>query len=162
MAGPLNGREQRLLSYVNLSAVADAVRRDGQDVAILCAGRKGGFALDDAACAGALVRRLADLDLAVQLNDAAEMARAYDRAHGHDPDAILRLSAHGRYLVELGLGEDLAVCGDRSGAGGAVPQGREDRGAVPVAPPGSAEAERRDHVVQSVPRYGIIRNGFTS
>ncbi|MGE5174756.1 MAG: 2-phosphosulfolactate phosphatase [Hyphomicrobiales bacterium] len=110
MAGPLNGREQRLLSYVNLSAVADAVRRDGQDVTILCAGRKGAFALDDAACAGALVRRLADLDLSLQLNDAAEVARAYDRAHGHDPDAILRRSAHGRYLVELGFGEDLAVC----------------------------------------------------
>lgn len=110
MAGPLTGREQRLLSYVNLTAVAEAVRRDGSDVAILCAGRKGGFALDDAACAGALVRRLADLDPSLELNDAAEMARAYDRAHGHDPEAVLRRSAHGRYLEELGFGDDIATC----------------------------------------------------
>ncbi|HEX7078432.1 MAG TPA: 2-phosphosulfolactate phosphatase [Candidatus Eisenbacteria bacterium] len=110
MAGQLNGREQRLLSYVNLGVVAGAVWRDGADVAILCAGRKGGFALDDAACAGALARRLADHDSAIELNDAAETARAYDRAHGHDPVAILRLSAHGRYLAELGFGDDLAIC----------------------------------------------------
>lgn len=110
MAGQLNGREQRLLSYVNLTAVADAVRRDGNDVAILCAGRKGGFALDDAACAGALVRRLADFDLSTERNDAAEMARAYDLAHGHDPAQALRLSAHGRYLAELGFDDDIATC----------------------------------------------------
>lgn len=110
MAGLLEGREQRLLAYVNVSAVAAAARRAGQDVAIVCAGKNGRFALEDTACAGALVRRLSDGAGAIELNDAAEMAREYDRAHGNAPEAILRRSEHGRDLVELGFEEDLAVC----------------------------------------------------
>jgi 2-phosphosulfolactate phosphatase len=110
MSGLLQGREQRLLAYVNLGAVADAARKDGADLAIVCAGRNGRFSLEDAACAGALVRRLADGAPGIALNDAAEMAREYDRAHGHAPEAILRRSEHGRYLIDLGFEEDLPVC----------------------------------------------------
>ncbi len=110
MAGLLAGREQRLLAYVNLGAVAEAVRKDGADLAIVCAGRNGRFSLEDAACAGALVGRLTDGAPGLALNDAAEAAREYDRAHGHAPEEILRRSDHGRYLIELGFEEDLPVC----------------------------------------------------
>jgi 2-phosphosulfolactate phosphatase len=110
MARQLEGWEQRLLAYVNLSAVASAVRRIGVDLAIVCAGRNGRVALEDLACAGALVRRLTDTDSALDVNDAAETARAYDRAHGRTPEAILRRSEHGRYLIEIGFEEDLPFC----------------------------------------------------
>lgn len=113
MAGLLVGREQRLLSFVNVSAVAEAVRQDGADLTIVCAGRNGRLSLEDTACAGALVRRLVKRGAgagATVLNDAAEMAAAYDRAHGGDPEAILRRSDHGRYLIELGFEDDLPVC----------------------------------------------------
>src|SRR5688572_12738250 len=43
-------------SLLNLDAVASAVRERGEDVAILCAGFKGAFALDDAYCAGRIVQ----------------------------------------------------------------------------------------------------------
>jgi phosphosulfolactate phosphohydrolase-like enzyme len=46
----------------------------------------------------------------VELNDAAEMAREYDRHHGADPEGILRRSEHGRYLIDLGFEDDLPVC----------------------------------------------------
>jgi len=111
MAGLLEGRDQRLLAYVNLSAVAGAVRRDGADLAIVCAGRNGRVSLEDFACAGALVRRLTDSDRALAVNDAAEVARAYDAAHGDAPEGILRQSEHGRYLIEIGFEGDLPVCG---------------------------------------------------
>ena len=39
-------------SLLNLSALARAAREAGGDVAILCSGFKGAFALDDAYCAG--------------------------------------------------------------------------------------------------------------
>src|SRR6185437_726078 len=39
-------------SLLNLSAVAGATREAGGDVAIICSGFKGAFALDDAYCAG--------------------------------------------------------------------------------------------------------------
>ena len=110
MTGQLEGRDQRLLGYVNLSAVSDAVRRDGTDLAIVCAGRNGRVSLEDFACAGALVRRLTDTDHALVVNDAAELARAYDRAHGKAPEAILKRSEHGRYLAEIGFEEDLPAC----------------------------------------------------
>ncbi len=45
-------------SLLNLSAVATAARNDGGDVAIVCSGFKGTFALDDAYCAGRIVAML--------------------------------------------------------------------------------------------------------
>jgi len=113
MAGLLVGRDQRLLSYVNVGAVAEAVRADGADLSVICAGRNGKTSLEDAACAGALVRRLMDgakPGEAPLLNDAAEMALSYDRSHGGEPEAVLRRSDHGRYLIELGFEDDLPVC----------------------------------------------------
>jgi len=110
MAGLLGGREQRLLSYVNLSAVTDEVMKAGQDLTIVCAGRAGRFSLEDAACAGALVARLSNMVIGLELNDAAELTREYDRSHGQDVEGMLRRSEHGRYLIELGFEEDLPVC----------------------------------------------------
>ena len=110
MARLLQGREQMLLAYVNVGAVAEAARAAGDDLAIVCAGKNGRFALEDAACAGALIRRLAGQDGALAVNDAAAMAREYDRAHGHAPEAVLRGSEHGRDLIDLGFGDDLPVC----------------------------------------------------
>ena len=110
MAGQLEGRDQRLLGYVNVSAIAAAAQREGADLAIVCAGRNGRVSLEDFACAGALTRRLTDADRAIAVNDAAELARAYDLAHGHAPEAILRRSEHGRYLIEIGFENDLLVC----------------------------------------------------
>jgi len=110
MAKTLDVHEQRLLGYVNLSAVAEALKRAGRDVAIVCAGRNGRFSLEDAACAGALARRLAGDVPGLALNDAAEMAAEYDRTHGHDVLGILSRCEHGRYLAELGFEEDLPVC----------------------------------------------------
>lgn len=113
MAGLLVGREQRLLAYVNVGAVSEAVRADGADLAIVCAGRSGRASLEDTACAGALVRRLVEgypSGSEPSLSDAAELAAAYDRAHGAAPEAILRRSEQGRYLIELGFEDDLAVC----------------------------------------------------
>jgi len=42
-------------SLLNLSALSAAARTDGGDVAIVCSGFKGAFALDDAYCAGRIV-----------------------------------------------------------------------------------------------------------
>ena len=57
----LNSCDLLLASYVNLTAAACLLEhhlREGDVVAIACSGRDGGFALEDSACAGALVRRL--------------------------------------------------------------------------------------------------------
>jgi 2-phosphosulfolactate phosphatase len=51
-------QEVLLGSLLNLSAVAGVVRERGRDAVVLCAGFKGAFAIDDAYCAGRIVRAL--------------------------------------------------------------------------------------------------------
>lgn len=45
-------------SLLNLDAVAAAVQERGEDVLVVCAGWKDGFAVDDAYCAGRITREL--------------------------------------------------------------------------------------------------------
>jgi 2-phosphosulfolactate phosphatase len=96
--------EVLLGSLLNLEAVAAAARERGEDVAILCAGYKGAFALDDAYCAG----RFAQL-LDGEQTDAAVAAEVLARAY---PDALTGLNA--RTYGPPGLEEDIAFCARES------------------------------------------------
>ena len=86
-------------------------------IVILCAGRAenpGGFGVDDLYAAGVLVQRLSDIgDL--ELGDGAQAARLLAAAEA-DPLRMLRRSAAGRSLLQLGLEQDVvyAAAVDRS------------------------------------------------
>ena len=90
--------EVLLGSLLNLSAVAAAVQ--DRDAAILCAGFKGAFALDDAYCAGRFVQLLGG-----DRSDAAITAELVARSF---PDAAAGLNA--RTYGPPGLEEDIAFC----------------------------------------------------
>jgi 2-phosphosulfolactate phosphatase len=92
--------EVLLGSLLNLGAVARRVAERGEDAAILCAGYKGGFAFDDAYCAGRLV---ALLD--AERTDAAVAAELLARAY---PDPWQGLTA--RTYGPPGLDEDIRFC----------------------------------------------------
>ena len=100
-----------VLSFLNLRAVAESVA-DAPVLALVCAGKEGGFSLDDAYCAGLLIRELA-LILGesgpgrIELNDQSRAALALVDAFELD-EAFLRRTAAGAALVDVGLGEDLA------------------------------------------------------
>ncbi len=98
-------------SFLNLGAVADAVRGD-RAVVIVCAGKEGRFAMDDTVCAGHLLRRILDGHAGPAFLD--ERARAAsDLAGIHEVSAgMLARTAAGRALVDVGLGSDLALCAD--------------------------------------------------
>jgi 2-phosphosulfolactate phosphatase len=85
-------------SLLNLSAVADAV--DSGDVVVVCAGFQGGFALDDAYCAGRIVQLLSG-----ERTDAAVAADLLARAF---PSALDALNA--RTYGPPGLEEDIVYC----------------------------------------------------
>lgn len=96
------------------SRAALVLARQGSGrIGIVCAGRDGGFVLDDALVAGVLVSTigtLADDDgVGVQPSDAA---RAVERMATSDAAIAsgFRESASGRRLIELGLEDDLACC----------------------------------------------------
>jgi 2-phosphosulfolactate phosphatase len=92
--------EVLLGSLLNLEAVARAARERGGDIALLCAGFQGQFALDDAYCAGRIVQLLGG-----EPSDAAKAADAIARAW---PDAHEGLLA--RTYGPPGLEEDIAFC----------------------------------------------------
>jgi len=96
--------EVLLGSLLNLAAVAAAARERRGDVAILCAGYKGAFALDDAYCAGRLVQLLGG-----ERTDAAVAAEVIACAY---PDALSGLNA--RTYGPPGLEEDIAFCARES------------------------------------------------
>jgi 2-phosphosulfolactate phosphatase len=107
-------RDVVVASYVNRTAVLALLRaalRGGTDVAIVCAGRGRQFSLEDAACAGRYVHHVTRRLTSVELNDAALAASLLDRKYGDDLMRLFLASEHGRALREVGLGDDLAVCG---------------------------------------------------
>ena len=113
--GRSSSRDLILASYVNLKAVAALLEprlREDAVVAVACSGRDGGFALEDAACAGALVRRLrATLGDALTMDDGARASACIDEAYCEDLARLFRDAQHGRFLRDHGFGADLEACG---------------------------------------------------
>jgi 2-phosphosulfolactate phosphatase len=109
----LGGTGSRCLvgSLLNAAAVADAVRSDA-GVLILCAGRDGRFALEDALCAGTIARHLAAgrKRSDVQPNDAALTAMMLARRFQNRLYDTIRRSAASRRLIEADRSEDVEYC----------------------------------------------------
>lgn len=99
--------------YVNASSIVRALKKEKEAV-LLCAGNMGGFALEDAACVGMLLRRFIDetAEEVLPLNDGAWVALELGKKTARSPLRLLRRSAHGRYLDEEGFGSDLALCAE--------------------------------------------------
>ncbi len=95
-------------SLLNLGAVVAAAQADGEDVAVICAGVKGEFVLDDAICAGRLVEALGG-----DPTDAGMAAMRLVSAFPSVEDG-LRASQSARNLLNAGLEEDIAWCARES------------------------------------------------
>ena len=97
--------EVLLGSLLNLAAVTAAARERGEDVAILCAGYKGAFALDDAYCAGRIVQLLDG-----ERTDAAVAAEVLAGAY---PDALDRAECADVRATGARRGHRLLRAGER-------------------------------------------------
>lgn len=97
-------------AFLNLSAVVTALKETKYDILIACAGEKGLFCLEDTLCAGALVKKLMETDKEVSLTDAALMAKILYTHFEDDLYGILSSCEWGRYLIGLGLEEDVRIC----------------------------------------------------
>ena len=122
----------------NLSLAAEKVREaldTGRRPLVVCAGRAGGFSLDDAYTAGRLVAAAqGDIRPRTGLNDAAIAALDLVRRYGDDWERPLRRSRAGRELLRLGFGDDIAAA-SRMDAYPVLPHFHERRvtlAAVPV------------------------------
>jgi 2-phosphosulfolactate phosphatase len=95
-------------SLLNVGAVAARIIASGSDALLLCAGREGGFALEDAICAGRIARRVALLSGPVSGNDALHASLLMARRA--PSRRVLSRTAAGRRIVEIGHGEDITFC----------------------------------------------------
>jgi 2-phosphosulfolactate phosphatase len=112
-AATQGAKEVYVASYVNFTPVMEVLRRAlraGTDVAIVCAGHEGQFALEDAACAGRLVQHTTRRLSGVTLNDGALAADQVHHKFGGDVWALFEASAHGQALAEAGFAADLVAC----------------------------------------------------
>jgi 2-phosphosulfolactate phosphatase len=101
------------LAAVNLTttvACARAALGESGGFLVACAGREGGFGLDDAYTAGRFLRAVCAGKVRERgLTDAALAAVHLARHHGNRWDRLLRQSSAGRRLIGLGLGEDVRI-----------------------------------------------------
>jgi 2-phosphosulfolactate phosphatase len=96
-------------SFLNLSAVVDTLR-GVEELVVVCAGKENRFSMDDALCAGLLLKRLRDGgEENLTMNDAGRVV--LDLAEKYEPtEAFLRSTRAGRALEEIGMDGDLAFC----------------------------------------------------
>lgn len=109
LAGVQEARRVLACAFTNLGSVADAVR-DEEELVVVCAGRMGRFSLDDAVCAGHLLKRLG-VDAENGHNDAARAVLALGGAIEPGRPFLAGTEA-GRALATIGLDGDLTVCAD--------------------------------------------------
>ena len=95
-------RRRLLAAFVNLSATVEALTAE-TDVVLVCAGKLGAFALEDAACAGTIAARLAARGASL-VNAAAELAATLACRDAEEARAVVEGSEHGRWLAGLGEG----------------------------------------------------------
>jgi 2-phosphosulfolactate phosphatase len=106
-----NCKNSFVASFVNISQVTDFLLHDNSDVVILCAGRVNRFSLEDTVCGGMIVNRLyRTLEKGVQLTDTALAAMVLYQKFQNNILNMLRLTVHGRYLIEIGMQNDLITC----------------------------------------------------
>ncbi|MDP8239756.1 MAG: 2-phosphosulfolactate phosphatase [Candidatus Hatepunaea meridiana] len=102
-----------MCGYVNLNAVIDALLKEdaSSPIIIVCSGDYNSFSLEDAVCGGTLIKRLCEkANIEPNLNDGANAALILADKFGDDILKLLNESDHGKYLKELGMGEDLVQC----------------------------------------------------
>jgi len=95
--------------FNNISAIMETIVFPAR-IILVCAGKMGRFALEDAVCAGMFVNEmLKDKTQEVALNDASRTAKLLFDFYHRDILKLLKESSHGNYLTGLGLGKDLEI-----------------------------------------------------
>jgi 2-phosphosulfolactate phosphatase len=110
MLASRGARRRVLAAFVNAGAVAAEVARE-DEITIVCAGKLGRIALEDAACAGYLCRALAERGATLE---GPESRAAVTLAPGdaHEVRALVEGCDHGRTPVSLGaaFARDVSFC----------------------------------------------------
>jgi 2-phosphosulfolactate phosphatase len=113
LAGSQGARACYFAGFVNAQATVTAVERASKgavDVTIVCAGTEQRVALEDAACAGRLVRLLQSAWPDATISDSARIAMQCERPYRDDITPIAREATHAQSLIAAGFADDVACC----------------------------------------------------
>jgi 2-phosphosulfolactate phosphatase len=99
-----------ICSFNNIKAVAKLLKKNNEDVIILCSGNNNFICLEDSVCAGKLTYELIAGNKRAELTDSAKCALALFRAYEKDFLKMLKESEHGQLLIKNGFKDDLPYC----------------------------------------------------
>ncbi|MCX6639011.1 MAG: 2-phosphosulfolactate phosphatase [bacterium] len=105
-------RHTVICGFVNLDVVVEALAEITDPINILCSGKFGQFAIEDAICAGRVVAELQKLNPSIELNDGAIAAKNLAEYYWDRVPEIVAGSHHGQYLTQIGMDADLPFCSD--------------------------------------------------
>ncbi len=99
-----------ICAFTNLITVAKYLVELGNDFEILCAGRAGGFSMEDTICAGKLISEIESLGVKPDLSDSARAGKFLSKFLGKSTRKMLLDSEHGKLLVENDFTADIDYC----------------------------------------------------
>jgi 2-phosphosulfolactate phosphatase len=105
-----DGRMVAIGAFLNRSAVCRWLIFRDADSLIVCSGYEGGFSLEDAVCAGAIVDHAAGLATRLALGDGARACQALWREFGTDLPRLLQGTVWGQRIAAMGFGPDVEIC----------------------------------------------------
>lgn len=99
-----------IASFNNLSAMASHLANLNTDIEIITSGSNGIFCLEDTICAGALVKKMLEINNDIQLTDATNASLVLNEKFGGDINMMMKNCEHGLLLKENGLESDIEFC----------------------------------------------------
>ena len=96
-------------SFLNASALIEKIIEFNTDTYLACAGTKGTYSLEDACCAGYLIKLLSSR-LILELSDAALGTLALYEKYAHNLPLYLSKSRNGQVLLSKGRWADIEYC----------------------------------------------------
>jgi 2-phosphosulfolactate phosphatase len=106
-------RRTLICSFVNLASVVENLDGASDPIHVICAGKLGQFALEDAVCAGHVLSELQKRKgLQLELSDGAIAALMLYERHQNALAEVVAQSQHGRYLAGIGMQADLPFCAE--------------------------------------------------
>jgi 2-phosphosulfolactate phosphatase len=103
-----NAKKIVIGSFLNLSALCDWLKRQNDNILLVCAGWKNNFNLEDTLFAGAVVNQLEGNNF--KLDDAAIAANDLYKAGKSDINIYLKKTSHSERLKKLGIEKDIEFC----------------------------------------------------
>ncbi len=99
-----------IASFNNLSKLAEHLVSLDNDVEIITSGVNGVFCLEDTICAGALAKKMKEINSAIELNDVTNASLVLNEKYGSDILQMMKNCEHGILLKENGLESDIELC----------------------------------------------------